>query len=285
MTSEWPISREAARRRLAADETSLHWASPLKADTFGRGVSIELTNAGFVLARGVVDERARQDLLRSSDAALSASPVNRRVGNPFAARALLCRVKNLTALLVSCGMTALASQLLGHRAFPIDATYFDKHARANWAVPGHQDRILPVDDASRRKDRIRDGIAYAEPDANTLAQLVALRLHFDVTDGDTGALSVVLASHLNGVLTTAQILEIPLRRYVLCPAAPGDVLAMRPLLLHRSSPSRGEGQRRVLHVVYAAGDPADGIRWRRSGEQGVAADGPVGCFTSSGARG
>ena len=35
-----------------------------------------------------------------------------------------------------------------------------------------------------------------------------------------------------------------------CVAGAGDVLILRPLLLHRSSPSRGEGQRRVLHVVY-----------------------------------
>jgi hypothetical protein len=206
------------------------------------------------------------------------------MGNPFAARALLWKVQNLTALLESCGLTALASQLLGNRAFPIDATYFDKHARANWTVPGHQDRILPVDDDSRRKDRIREGIAYAEPDAHTLAQLVALRLHFDMTDGDTGALSVVPGSHLSGVLSTAQIRGIPLERYVMCPAAPGDVVAMRPLLLHRSSPSRGEGRRRVLHVVYAAEDPDDGIRWRRSAQQGVAADGLVARFAPSGAR-
>jgi Phytanoyl-CoA dioxygenase (PhyH) len=234
-------------------------------------VSTELANAGFVLVQSVVDDQRRQDLLRSIDAGLTAGSALHRRGNPFAARGLLWKVPKLTALLESCGLTAIASQLLGTPAFPIDATYFVKHARANWTVPGHQDRILPVDDGSPRKDRIRGGIAYAEPDAHTLAQLVALRLHFDRTDADTGALGVVPASHLGGILTTVQILDIPIGRYIHCPAAPGDVLAMRPLLLHRSSPSRAEGQRRVMHVVYAAGDPDDGIRWRRSAQQGVAA--------------
>jgi len=46
-------------------------------------------------------------------------------------------------------------------------------------------------------------------------------------------------------------MNVPLERYIACRAAPGDVLILRPLLLHRSSPSRGEGRRRVLHVVYA----------------------------------
>jgi hypothetical protein len=52
-------------------------------------------------------------------------------------------------------------------------------------------------------------------------------------------------------MTNGQILEVPLERYVPCAAAAGDVLVLRPLLLHRSSRSRGDGQRRVLHVVYA----------------------------------
>jgi hypothetical protein len=53
-------------------------------------------------------------------------------------------------------------------------------------------------------------------------------------------------------MTNGEILEVPLEQYVPCAATAGDVLVLRPLLLHRSSPSRGDGQRRVLHVVYAA---------------------------------
>ena len=145
----------------------------------------------------------------------------------------------------------MATAALGERAVPIDATFFDKHARANWTVPGHQDRIIAIAGATERKHRIRDGIAYAELDAQTLAGLIALRIHFDVADGDTGALCVVPGSHRNGVMTNGQIREIPVERYVPCTAAAGDVLVLRPLLLHRSAPSRGDGQRRVLHVVYA----------------------------------
>ena len=140
--------------------------------------------------------------------------------------------------------------LLGNRAIPLDATFLDKHARANWTVPGHQDRVVAVATTTASKHRIRGGIAYAELDAKTLAGLVALRVHFDPTDGETGALCVVPGSHLNGVMPNGQILNVPLDQYVPCAAGAGDVLILRPLLLHRSSPSRGEGQRRVLHDVY-----------------------------------
>jgi hypothetical protein len=257
---------------MRVDDDGLAGLSLVNPATFQPSVSTELKDSGFTLVRGSIAQQARDDLLRSIGLPFATGSVHHRSGSPFAARGLLWKVQRLTALLESCGLTALASLLLGDRAFPIDATLFDKHARANWAVPGHQDRSFPVSDDSSRKGRVRAGIAYAEPDAETLAELAALRVHFDATDTETGALRVVPASHLNGVLTTAQILEIPVQRYLPCPAAPGDVLAMRPLLLHRSSPSTGERQRRVLHVVYATKEPGEGIRWRRSAPPGVAED-------------
>jgi ectoine hydroxylase-related dioxygenase (phytanoyl-CoA dioxygenase family) len=161
----------------------------------------------------------------------------------------------------ACGIDALAASFLGTGAFPVDATYFDKQSTANWAVPVHQDRILPVHPDTKRPLRRAKGVAVSEPSPSTLAQLLALRIHFDPTDGDTGALFVLPGSHRAGVLTPDQIKELPLQSFVPCVAAVGDVILMRPLLLHRSPPSKGPGQRRVLHVVYAAREPDDGLRW------------------------
>lgn len=207
--------------------------------------------AGFFLKRDVVNAECLDLLLRLTTPAAVSGAVHHRAGGAFAARGLLQKVPELGGQLEACGINALASTALGDRVVPIDATYFDKHARANWTVPGHQDRIMAIASSTERKHRIRDGVAYAELEAETLAGLVALRVHFDATDGDTGALCVVPGSHRNGILSNAQILEEPLERYVPCAAAAGDVLVLRPLLLHRSSPSRGDGQRRVLHIVYA----------------------------------
>ncbi|MES1187599.1 MAG: phytanoyl-CoA dioxygenase family protein [Myxococcales bacterium] len=216
--------------------------------------SSDLETAGFTLRRDVVNVEDRDLLLRLTTPAAISSAVRHRAGAAFAARGLLRKLPELARQLEACGIDALASTVLGDRAVPIDATFFDKHARANWTVPGHQDRIMAVAGNTGRKHRIRDGVAYAEPDAETLAGLVALRIHFDATDAGTGALCVVPGSHRNGVMTSGQILEVPLERYVPCAACAGDVLVLRPLLLHRSSPSRGDGQRRVLHVVYATNE-------------------------------
>jgi hypothetical protein len=39
--------------------------------------------------------------------------------------------------------------------------------------------IVALSNATQRRHRVRDGIAYAELDAKTLAALLALRIHFD----------------------------------------------------------------------------------------------------------
>jgi Phytanoyl-CoA dioxygenase (PhyH) len=213
-------------------------------------VLAELQIAGFTLARDIVNAESRDRLLRLVTPAVGSGAVHHRGGGAFAARGLLRKLSGLGRLLEACGIDALASAVLGDRAAPLDATFFDKHARANWTVPGHQDRIVAVAAGTARKHRIRGGIAYAELDAKTLAGLVALRIHFDPTDSETGALCVVPGSHLAGVMPSGHISNVPLDQYVPYAAGAGDVLILRPLLLHRSSPSRGEGRRRVLHVVY-----------------------------------
>jgi ectoine hydroxylase-related dioxygenase (phytanoyl-CoA dioxygenase family) len=152
--------------------------------------------------------------------------------------------------------------VLGADAFPVDALFFDKQEDANWAVPAHQDRQMPVATSSPGKVRARHGISYAEPQTETLAALLALRLHFDTTTAQSGALCLVPGSHRRGVLSSDDVLTVPPEQCVVCEASAGDVLMMRPLTLHRSASLVGSGQRRVLHVVYATAQPPDGLMWR-----------------------
>lgn len=221
----------------------------------------ELEAQGFVTMRGAVSAAQRLPLLGLLDPDRLVGATKHRSGVVFAARHLMATVPVLRAELQACGIDALASSFLGASAFPVDATYFDKQSKANWAVPAHQDRVLPVLPDAKRSFRRAKGVAVSEPSTNTLARLVALRIHFDPTDGDTGALFVLPGSHRAGVLAPDQIKEVPLSSFVPCVAGVGDVIVIRPLLLHRSPPSKGVGQRRVLHVVYASEQPDDGLRW------------------------
>jgi ectoine hydroxylase-related dioxygenase (phytanoyl-CoA dioxygenase family) len=164
---------------------------------------------------------------------------------------LLHKIPQLRRELNACGVNALASLAMDASVQPIDALFLDKHARANWAVPGHQDRMMPARDGCPGVQRTRDGVAYAEPSVGELSRMVALRVHFDDAEEDTGALCFVPGTHRLGILSLEQIREIPLERYRASTASAGDVLIMRPLALHRSSPSTSDQPRRVLHVVYA----------------------------------
>lgn len=106
------------------------------------------------------------------------------------------------------------------------------------------------------------GVAYVEPPVAVLERLVALRLHLDDCGYADGPLAVVPGSHRRGKLRGAAIGALDRASFLTCPAAAGDVLLMRPLLVHRSPSSRSAAGRKVLHVVYAAEQPGGGVRWR-----------------------
>lgn len=49
-----------------------------------------------------------------------------------------------------------------------------------------------------------------------------------------------------------------------CIAERGDVLAMRPLLLHASSPAASPQHRRVVHIEYAAAELPGDLEWHEA---------------------
>lgn len=105
-------------------------------------------------------------------------------------------------------------------------------------------------------------MAHAIAPASVLRDMVALRVHLDACPSDAGPLEVIAGSHF-GVhdLTTRRRLarESPSQ---LLPAERGDVLVMRPLLMHRSRGTRSAGARRILHVEFAAADLPVPLAWR-----------------------
>lgn len=228
-----------------------------------------LTVDGVVLVKAAIGDAEIERLW--SLIAQAADVVRRRSGSAYAARNLLRDVPELREVLARSGVDRLASEALGQAAFPVDAIFFDKHAEANWGVPGHQDVLMPIisvgEPGVRQRGRVRDGVAYLEASDETLDSLVALRLHFDDCSAANGAICVIPGSHRAGRLRDAEIAALPLEQYVPFPAGRGDVLLMKPLTVHRSAPSRQPAHRRVLHVVYAADSPGDGLRWRDWSDQ------------------
>jgi Phytanoyl-CoA dioxygenase (PhyH) len=153
-------------------------------------------------------------------------------------------------------LAGLAGSALSGPAFPFRATLFDKSAQANWLVSWHQDTVLPVvarlDAPGWGPWTTKAGVLHAIAPAPALERVIALRIHLDDSTADNGPLRVLPGSHGHGVLSDAAIdRRVASFAPVTCLAERGDVLLMRPLLLHASSKGTSAAPRRVLHVEYA----------------------------------
>lgn len=138
----------------------------------------------------------------------------------------------------------------------VRAIYFNKSEHANWLVPWHQDLSIAVQGQREVPGygpwSVKEGLPHVQPPASDLERMLTIRLHLDRADETNGALQVLPGSHRQGRLNAAAISEWRERCPAhLCRAEVGDLLLMRPLLLHASSRSEGHRQRRVLHIEYA----------------------------------
>jgi hypothetical protein len=151
----------------------------------------------------------------------------------------------------------------------VQCTYFEKSLERNWLVPVHQDLSIPVaarvEHPALRGWSEKEGGVFVQPPAALLEQLVALRVHLDPCSHDDGPLQFIRGSHRYGRISAV---DARARRQagpvVSCEMAQGDVLAMRPLVLHASSKAKGSSRRRVLHFVFGPGELPYGLSWQRT---------------------
>jgi ectoine hydroxylase-related dioxygenase (phytanoyl-CoA dioxygenase family) len=92
--------------------------------------------------------------------------------------------------------------------------------------------------------------------------MVSLRIHLDGCGPDNGPLRVLPGSHRHGKLDDDEIERWRLTtEEVSCCVSRGDVLVLKPLLLHASSSAKSPSHRRVIHIEYACGPLPEGLRW------------------------
>jgi hypothetical protein len=157
--------------------------------------------------------------------------------------------------LVSHRLDDIASALMGCKARAVRAIVFDKTPESNWAVPWHQDLSIAVgerhDQPGYRAWSLKEGVWHAQPPIEMLEAMLTLRLRLDDCGSGNGPLRVLPGSHRDGKLDAARVVRMLAKSIDMdCIAAAGDVLAMKPLLLHASSKATRVDRRRVLHVEY-----------------------------------
>lgn len=149
--------------------------------------------------------------------------------------------------------------LLPPNMIPVRSILFDKNEKENWSVMWHQDLTIAVvsrvDVDGYEPWSIKDGFPHVQPPRGLLENMVTIRLHLDDTPSTNGALRVIPKSHLLGKIPTIEVSQHAIAPETICECSAGDVLLMKPLILHSSrrsefAPSQTQ-RRRVIHIEYA----------------------------------
>ncbi|MBS2005052.1 MAG: phytanoyl-CoA dioxygenase family protein [Candidatus Obscuribacterales bacterium] len=224
------------------------------------------TDEGYSLRKGVLNASQVDQILAAIEHAKVSATVRKRGAGVFAMRHLLKEVPEVCQIAESATILNMVKEILGPTAFPVRAVLLDNDPDAAWYLNWHQDLHIGV---KKRVDApgfsawsVKNGILHVQPPVEYLSRMLTVRIHLDDCQPQDGALEVIPSSHYTGVLSKKRIDDMDAKgSYQVCAARSGDVLLMRPLLVHRSSTARDEGHRRIVHIEYTSRMLPDGLEW------------------------
>jgi len=159
-----------------------------------------------------------------------------------------------------------ATEILGSKPKVVRAIYFDKTEESNWLVPWHQDRTIALNKKTEVKGwgrwSMKDGVHHVQPSVDVLDNMITFRVHLDDSDRENGCLKVIPKTHSLGLLNQESIREIIQKEnFVFCEVEAGDVLLMRPHILHASSKCEMPKHRRIVHIEYSTYNLPFDLEW------------------------
>lgn len=214
---------------------------------------------GVEIRRGVLSEGDIQFVI--SDISLESDKL--RHGG---IRNLEKKFASIARLASDLSLLGMAKVLLGGTPRLVRALFFDKTPDRNWFVTWHQDKTVTL---NKRADidgwgpwSLKDGVCHVQPPCSVLDQMIAVRLHVDPCDEESGCLKIIPGTHRLGILRQEAIDEIvATSRAVACVVSAGDAVLMRPHVLHSSSKLVRQLHRRVVHLEYSDFELPQGICW------------------------
>jgi hypothetical protein len=210
---------------------------------------MQFESDGFVKLKSLVPAAQIERLTQFVE---TARGTNRAAG----LRNLLARSPEIKAFAKSGSSFKLAQQLLDGEPIAVRAILFDKTPSTNWYVTWHQDLNIPVNERVECEGygpwSLKDDVVHVQPPAAILEKMVSLRIHLDECSEKNGPIKFIAGSHRSGILQPIEIESFRDKCSVeICTAERGDIIAMRPLILHSSSTAESPEHRRVLHIEYA----------------------------------
>lgn len=219
-----------------------------------------LVQDGFVVLPGALRPPHLRRLRDELDRVLRGPQAgHRRVyekrGAIYAARNLLDVYPSVVKVLARPDVASALASLEREPLGVVRALFLDKPPGRSWAIPWHRDVTIAVKDNSISavgftNPTIKAGVPHVEAPVELLVRMIIVRIHLDSVTDDNGPVVVVPGSHRSGKAAAGDC-EVGEPRVMLHDA--GDVLLIRPLVLHRSMRSKVgiELHRRVLHLELA----------------------------------
>jgi ectoine hydroxylase-related dioxygenase (phytanoyl-CoA dioxygenase family) len=194
------------------------------------------------------------------------SIVREKRGAAYGVRNLLNLLPEIRKFAESEKIKNLVELILGAKAKPVRAIFFDKTSEANWKVPWHQDLTIAVrekcETASFTAWTQKAGIYHVQPPTSVMEKMLAVRIHLDDADESNGALKVIPKSHKYGRLSSMEIRDLQKQNKAeICCIKRGGAFLMRPLIVHSSSAGTNPRHRRVIHIEFSAEMLPDGLEW------------------------
>lgn len=161
---------------------------------------------------------------------------------------------------------SLIEPILGKSARAVRGIFFDKTPEANWKVPWHQDLTIAVRNRVEVEGfgpwSAKAGVVHVQPPVAILDRMLALRVHLDDCGAADGPLRVIPGSHRLGRLSPKDLARTAENSSaIVCTVAKGDVILMRPLIIHASSAASAPSHRRVVHIEFSAAQLPPELSW------------------------
>lgn len=224
----------------------------------------QLDELGFTILDGIFSGTEIKSILTSIQSADTSKATFRKSDDLFAIRQFLKEIPELHTLIFNNKLRTTIKNLIGDNFFVVKSIYFDKPEKSNWFVSYHQDLTISVDKKADISNygpwTVKQNQFAVQPPLDILKSIFTIRIHLDDTDEQNGALKVVPKSHLKDIYRPETI-DWTKESEIICAVPKGGVMLMRPLLLHSSSRSTNNKQRRVIHIEFSNANLDGGLNW------------------------
>lgn len=226
----------------------------------------KIDELGFAEYPQIIDEKEIENLLTSLSELKTSSIVREKKRTVYGVRNLLNLLHDIRKFAKSEKIKNLVELILGAKAKPVRAIFFDKTSEANWKVPWHQDLTIAVKEKRETVNFTtwtrKAGIHHVQPPDFILEKMLTVRIHLDDADESNGALKVIPKSHKYGRLSSMEVQNLrKLNKPEICRIQRGGAFLMRPLIVHVSSAGTDPKHRRVIHIEFSAETLPNGLEW------------------------